>query len=178
MKAETNSARLNGNARAEAAAGAAQDAAEDIVESARSALDTIAGAARDRVEQVREEIVDRTNSAATKLRALAQEDLADTAPGRAVAEAARRVGNVAEGLKGQNLRNAARSSAAFARRNPEIVVAGMAVVGFLLTRALRASVSEPAPIAKRKTRTATPRVEAAAPAPRKVGKPRAKKATA
>lgn len=119
----------------------ARQTATEAGETARSAIDSIASAARGTIERARESVAEGSDAVAARLRALAEEDLSDTLPGRAMKGAATQLSRASDELRNADFAGMLQSSRAFARRNPEIVAVGFALAGFALLRLVRGASS-------------------------------------
>jgi predicted component of type VI protein secretion system len=110
----------------------AKDAAAKLANEAKARTTTVASDARDKVADDMEGAADTLHSAA--------DDMTDEAPHtRAIAAAADRLDTAAGALQNIDIGRLTRDVTSFARRNPQVFIAGAVLAGFALGRFLKAS---------------------------------------
>jgi hypothetical protein len=164
--------RRNGTATATAAAEAAQDGLATVAAQSRKAVSQAARKTAKRLATAKDDVLDRSAAVAQSLHAMADEDLRGTIPGRMIEAVADGVTDAALAMREQDLRGIVASTTDFARRNPVLFVAGVALAGFAVVRLARAA---SAPTTKPRSAARLP--GAAAKAAQTAPKPRAKPAT-
>lgn len=117
----------------------ATDAAADLRDRAAGAAQAVADAASTKADAARDALV----TAGDTLRDAANRAAPESLQARALNLAATGLHEVANGVNSQTLTNLLGQARDVARRNPTMVVAGAAVVGYALARYLRSSVNAP-----------------------------------
>jgi hypothetical protein len=150
--------RDQGVAAVEALTSSTQEAVSFAATRSKDALLSAAKETQRRVETVKDAAVERGAEVASKIKAFADEDLSDTLPGRMIGAVSDSVTNAADSLRGQDLRGLWNSTTEYARRNPAMFMAGVALTGFAIARFARATAlrSETAIIADAAPRRTAP----------------------
>lgn len=153
-----SSLRDHGVAAVESLAASTQDAVTFAATRSKEAVVSAAKETQRRVETVKDAALERGAEVASKIKAFADEDLSDTLPGRVIGAVSNSVSNAAENLRGQDLRGLWDSTTDYARRNPAMFLAGVALTGFAIARFARATAlrSETAMIADATPRRTAP----------------------
>jgi hypothetical protein len=118
------------------------EAARAAKDAARTQAERLRDEAYARGEEYRHQAADETERVASALRRASRDLNAGSPPERLVGQIADGVAEAADRMRGMSLDDAARETAAFARRHPATFLGGAALLGFAAARFLKATAAD------------------------------------